>query len=122
MTGYTNIELTSRSTVRGMHEQMLYTYELFRHMTENQHVKERFTDHISTKITNKIKMLHSDALPFLTISDHDTPYIIVNLTTNKYQVRHKFIKNWRKFDLESYTNDFKTLRLTTVCTYDDTDY
>lgn len=40
---------------------------------------------------------------------------------NKCEVRHKFITDFKKFALESYISDFKTLPLTTIYSFDDTD-
>ena len=56
-----------------------------------------------------------------TISDHNTPYIIVNIPTNKYEIRSKFIRNLKHFDLETYINDFKTLPFATVCLFNEID-
>ena len=37
---------------------------------------------------------------------HDVTYINFNLWTNKYEVHYKFIRKLKRFDLESYINDF----------------
>ena len=43
----------------------------------------------SLNISNKI--LHSHILPCSSISDHDVPYIIAKIPTNKYQTCQKFL-------------------------------
>ena len=77
-------------------------------------------DHISSNVS-KNKILHSDVLPCPAISDHDAPYIFVNILTNKYEIRYKFIQNLKHFDLETYINGFKTLPFGTMYSFDETD-
>ena len=57
----------------------------------------------------------------MTISDHDAPYIIVNIPTNKHEIRYKLIRNLKHFDLETYINDFKTLPFATMYSFNETD-
>ena len=113
LTGDTNIDLLSSSTTRDMYEQMLHTYQLSCHITKPTRKGKKLIDHISSNIS-KNNILCSDVLPCVTISDHDAPYIIVNIPTNKYEIRYKFIRNLKLFDLKAYINDFKTLPFTTV--------
>ena len=100
LTGDTNIDLLSTSTTRDMYEQMLHTYQLSCHITKSTRKGKKLIDHICSNICKK-KILHSDVLPCPTISDHDAPYIIVNIPTNKYEIRYKFIRNLKHFDLET---------------------
>ena len=60
-------------------------------------------------------------IPCDTISDHDAPYIIVNIPTNKYEIHYKFIRNLKHFNLETYINDFKTLPFATVYSFNEAD-
>ena len=91
MTGDTNIYLLSSSATRDMYEQMLHTYQLSCHITKSTRKGKKLIDHICSNICKKI--LHSDVLPCPTISDHDGPYITVNIPTNKYEIRYKFVRN-----------------------------
>ena len=92
-TGDTNIDLLSSSTTRDMYkQQMLCTYQLSCHVTKSARKGKKLIVHISSTVC-KNKILHSDVLPCLTISDQDAPYIIVNISTNKYEIRYKFIRN-----------------------------
>ena len=86
MTGDTNIYLLSSSATRDMYEQMLHTYQLSCHITKSTRKGKKLIDHICSNIY-KNKILHSDVLPCLTISDPDAPYIIVKIPTNKYKIR-----------------------------------
>ena len=75
-------------------------------------------DRISKNI-NKIKRLHPNVFLCRTANEHDVPYLIFNLRTNKYEVHHKFIRKLKdRCDLESY---FKTLPFTSAYSLDDTE-
>ena len=99
---------------------MLHTYQLSYHITKSTRKVEKLVDHISSNIC-KNKILNLDALPCPTISNRDAPYIIVNIPTNKYEMRYKFIRNLKHFDLETYINDFKTLPFATMYSFNETD-
>ena len=121
LTGDTNIDLLSSSTTRDMYkQQMLDTYQLSCHVTKSTRKGKKLIVHISSNAC-KNKILHSDVLPCLTISDQDALYIIVNISTNKYEICYKFIRNLKHFDLETYINDFKTLPFSTVYSFNETD-
>ena len=120
LAGDTNIDLLSSSTTRDMYEQMLHTYQPPCHITKLTRKGKKLINHISSNIC-KNKILHSDVLPCTTISDPDASYIIVNIPTNKYEIRYKFIRNLKHFDLETYINDFKTLPFVTVYSFNETD-
>ena len=122
LAGDTNIDLLSSSMTRDMYEQMLHTYQYYTiscHITKPTRKGKKLIDHISSNIC-KNKILHSGVLPCATISDHDAPYIIVNIPTNKYEIRYKFIRNLKHFDFETYINDFKT-PFATVYSFNETD-
>ena len=76
--------------------------------------------HISSSIS-KNKILHLDVLPCPATSDHGAPNINVNIPTNKYEIRYKFIKNLKDFDIETYVNGFKTLPFRTEYSFNETD-
>ena len=120
LTGDTNNDLLSSSTTRDMYEQMLHKYQLSCHITKSTRKGKKLIDHMSSSIC-KNKILHSDVLLCPTVSDHDAPYIIVNVPTNNYEIRYKFIRNLKLFDLETYINDFQTLPFVTVYSFNETD-
>ena len=103
-----------------MYEQMLHRYQLSCRKTKLTRMGKKLIDHISLNIC-KNKTLHSDVLPCPTISNHHAPYIIVNIPPNKYEIRYKFIRNSKHFDLETYVNDCKLLPFATVYLFNETD-
>ena len=98
---------------------MLHMYQLSCHITKSTRKGKKIIEHTCSNICKK-KILHSNVLPCPTISDQDAPYILVNIPTNKYQIRYKFIKKLKDFDLETYVNDFKTLPFSTVYSFNET--
>ena len=115
----TNIELLSSSSTRDMYEQMLHLYQLSCHITKPSRKSKKLIDNISTTIC-KNKILHLHVLPCATITDHDIPYIILYIPTTKYEIRCKFIRNLKHFDLETYKNDFKRLPFPIVYSFNET--
>ena len=98
LTGDINIDLLPSSTTRDMYEQNathVSTYLSF--ITKPTRKGKKLIDHISSNIC-KNKILHSDVLPHQTVSDHRAPYIIVNILTNRYEIRYKLIRNLKHFD------------------------
>ena len=77
------------------------------------------TEHIISNILNKV--LYSKILPCPSISDHDAPYIIVKIRTNKYQPRYEFIRYMNDFNLQKYNDDFKQLPFSIVYNFDNPD-
>ena len=99
---------------------MLHMYQPSYHTTKSSRKGKKLIDHMSSNIF-KNEILSSDVLPFPTVSDHDAPYIIANIPTNKYQIRYKFMRNLKHFDLETYINDFKALPFATMYSFNETD-
>ena len=66
-------------------------------------------------------MLYSNVLSCPSISDHDAPYTIPKVTTNKYQPRYKLIRDMKNFDLKKYLDDFKQLPFSIVCSFNNPD-
>jgi len=62
---------------------------------------------------------HNDVLPTDKISDHDTPYILVNIKKERFEPRYKFIRDDKNLDMNSYINDISSLPLNTVYAFDD---
>ena len=118
LTGETNIDLLSSSTALDMYEQMLDTYQFSCHLNKTARKCKMLIDHISSNIS-KNKILYSEILPCPTISDHDTPYIVIKLPTNKFEIRQKFIRKLK--NLETFVKDFKTLLFTVVYSFDETE-
>ena len=99
---------------------MVHTYQFSCQIIKPTRKGKKLIDNVSSNIC-KNKILYSNLSPWPTISDHDAPYITVNIPINKYELRHKFIQNLKHFDLETYINDFKTLLFGNVFSFNETD-
>ena len=48
------------------------------------------------------------------ISDHDTPFVILNIKKERYEPRYKYIRDERKVDMNQYVNDLSKLPVSLV--------
>ena len=58
--------------------------------------------------------MHNDVIYTDEISDHDTPFAILNIKKERYEPRYKYIRHERKVDMNQYVNDFSKLPLSLV--------
>ena len=101
LTRDTNIDLLSSSTAYDMYEQLFDTYQLSCHVTKWARNDKKLINNISSNM-HKIKILHSAILPCPMVSDHDGPYIVIILPTNKFEISYKFLRNLKHFELETF--------------------
>ena len=66
--------------------------------------------HISTNIPKKV--ICENVIPCETVSDHDAPFVVLNIKKQKFQPRYKFVRDLK---------DFSQLPLSTVYSFDDQD-
>ena len=48
------------------------------------------------------------------ISDHNTPFVILNIKKERYEPRYKYISDERKVDMNQYVNDLSKLPVSLV--------
>lgn len=61
-------------------------------------------DHVITNIPKCVT--HSGVLPCPLISDHDAPYVCVNVRVTRFVPRYKFIRRECDFDEKAFIRDF----------------
>ncbi|XP_066930768.1 uncharacterized protein [Clytia hemisphaerica] len=116
--GDTNIDLLGEikeSTRR--YKDILYSMNLKQHITKATRHGKTLIDHISSNISTKI--IHTDVIHTDEVSDHDMPYVIVNIKKERFQPRYKYIRDEKNFDINSFTSDFQQLPLSLVFSFDD---
>ena len=59
-------------------------------------------------------MIDNDVIYTDEISDHDTPFVTLNIKKERYKPRYKYIRDERKVDMNQYVNDFSKLPLSLV--------
>ena len=69
-------------------------------------------DHICSNVPNKL--IHKHIRYTDEISDHNTPFVILNIKKERYEPRYKYIRDERKVDMNQYVNDFNKLPLSLV--------
>ena len=89
-------------------------------MKKPTHQGVKTIDHIVSNLETE-KVLITDVLPCLTVSDHDAPYAIIKIPTALFQTRYKYIRNMRNFNIQEYYADFSTLPFSTVYSFENPD-
>jgi len=76
-------------------------------------------DHI---ISNKPKRItHSNVLPCPLVSDHDGPYVCINVRVTRFEPRHKFIRSLRNLDESALIDDLSHLDFSAIYETNDPD-
>ena len=118
ITGDSNIDLLTSTKIEKRYIEVLETYDLNYHITKATWTGKKLIDHIISDIpTNKI--LHSNVLSCPIIRDHDTPYIIANMSVNKFETRYKYKRNLKNFEFKKCVQAFKVLPISLVYSLDD---
>ena len=95
---------------------LLYNFSLHQHITKATRKSKTLTDHISSKMNNKY--LHTEALMTDEISDYDTSYGIFNIKIERYEPRHKYVRNEKDLNMNDYVAYFKLLLISMVFGFD----
>ena len=99
--GDTNIDLLcNEKDSQKRYKEILSCYNLTQLLNKPTRKSKTLTDHIVTNIPNKLVL--TDVLKTDEISDHSTPYVIMNVKKEKFEPRYKFIRDEKNFN----QNDF----------------
>lgn len=112
-----NINLKKQSNISEKYLQCLSNFNLAQEISLPTRKGSKLIDHIITNIPKKV--IYSNVLPCPSVSDHDAPYIIVNVPTNKFEPRYKFIRDMKNFDLNKFIENFKLLPLSLIYAFTD---
>ena len=110
--GDTNIDTLTYSPQSDRYNTMLDQFNCKNHVKKATHFCKSSIDHIITNIPDKVQ--HTDVIPCKTISDHDCPYILINIKGETFRPRYKYIRNYKNFDLTKYMNEFSQLPINIV--------
>ena len=108
ITGDINIDLAGEqkeSTKR--YQNILHSFNLHQHITKPTWKGKSLIDHICSNVPKTL--IHNDVIYTDEISDHDTPFVILNIGKERYEPRYKYIRDERKVDMNQYVNDFSKL-------------
>jgi len=73
--------------------------------------------YLPTNIPSKV--IGYNVIPSDEVSDHDTPFIVVNIRKERFEPRYKILRDEKNFDLQAYTRDFSELLLNLVNAFAD---
>ena len=118
ITGDTNIDYLKPSAALKRYEEVIETYNLKQHIDITTRKGAKIIDDIITNLKEN-KLITTNVLPCPTVSDHDAPYIITNIPGIKFQTRTKYIRNMKHFNIKDFVDDFKTLPLALVYSFED---
>ena len=82
--GNANIDYNKPSTTLETYKEVLDTYNLKQHVKKPTRQGVKTIDHIVSNLETE-KVLITDVLPCLTVSDHDAPYAIIKSPTASFQ-------------------------------------
>ena len=117
ITGDTNIDYLKPSVALKRYKDVIETYNLKQHITIPTRKGTKILDYIITNLQEN-KLIITNVLPCPTVSDHDAPYVIQNITGIKFQTRTKYIRYMKRFNIKDYVDDFKTLPLVLVYSFE----
>ena len=78
------------------------TYNLKQHITISTRKGTKIIYHTITTNLQENKLITTNVLPCPTVSDHDAPYTIKNISGMKFQTRTKYILNMKHFNIKDY--------------------
>ena len=76
------------------------TYNLKQHITISTRKGTKIIYHTITTNLQKNKLITTNVLPCPTVSDHDAPHTIKNISGMKFQTRTKYILNMKHFNIK----------------------
>ena len=100
------------------YKEAIETYNLNQHITIPTRKGTKIIDHIITNLQEN-KLINTNVLPCPTVNDHDAPYIITNIPGIKFRTRVKYIGNMKHSNIKDYMDNFKTLPLALVYSFED---
>ena len=103
LTGDTNIKIKEDPNIQKQYTELLQNFNLIEDSQLPTRKGIKNVDHIITIIQNEI--IYSNVLPRPSISDHDALYIVTKISIPKYQIRYKFIRDMKEFDMARFQSN-----------------
>ena len=113
-----NIDYLRPSIALKRYREVIENLNFKQHITMPTRKGTKIIDHIITNLQEN-KLITANVLPCPTVSDHEAPFIITNIPGLKFQTRTKYIRNMKHFNIKDYVDDFKTLPLSLVYSFED---
>ena len=118
ITGDMNIDMKKQEdVVTKKYQNLLDVFNLIQvsEPTRTHESSSTIIDHIITKITR------TGIIPCSTVSDHDGPYVCINIRSTRFEPRFKYIRNMKTFDADAFIKDCSVLPFNIINCFDDPD-
>ena len=93
-----NIDLVGeQKESKKRYKNILHSFNLHQHITKPTTKGKPLIDHICSNVLNKLT--HNDVICTDETSDHDTPFVILNIKNERYKPRYKYIRDERKVNM-----------------------
>ena len=116
ITGDFNINLFEKTIVAEKFRDILSSFDLSQHIDKPTR-NDSLIDHVISNIPSKV--IHQNVLPCDEISDHDAPYVIMNIRKEKFEKRYKYIRDEKQLNLNSFVTDFSRIPFSVIDVFDD---
>ena len=119
--GDTNIDLMKVSdSVTKSYNDIHQSCNLQQHITKPTRITQSSKTLIDHVIPNKPRCVsYSDVLPYPSVSNHDAPYVRLNVRISRFQPGYKIIRNEKDVDMVAYYNDFSSIPFSVVYAFSD---
>ena len=112
ITGDTNINTrNNNSQVTTRYIQTLNNHGLQQHIDQPTRNGNKIIDHIASNLDH---ILAKNVLPCDEISDHDAPYVIIDIRKQRFVPRFKYIRRENNIDISAFKRDIERLPLNLV--------
>ena len=98
--GDTNIDTLKYSPQKERYYSMLEQFGIRNVVVKPTRLGKSSIDHLLTNIPRKVS--HTDVIPSETVSDHDSPYMLINIKAEMFAPRYKYIRDYKHFNESIY--------------------
>ena len=119
--GDMNIDLMKPSDpITRSYKDMLQSLNLHQHITTPTRITQSSKTLIDLVISNKPRCFsYSNMLPCPSVSDHDAPYVCLNVRTSRFQPQYKIIRDEKTIDMAGYYTEVSSLPFSAVYAFSD---
>ena len=117
VTGDFNINLNSQNNSKELYCHTLKTFNISQHITKPTRKNLSLIDHISSNIPDNL--IQQGVIPTDEISDHDLPYVVLNIRKQRFEPRFKYIRNEKHLDMNAYLKDVSQIPFSILYGLDD---
>lgn len=121
LTGDFNINMLDlNNSLTQQFNELLYMFDLTQHINEPTRISPKSATCIDLIISSNPKSItFTDVLPCTNISDHEGPYVCINVRTTRFIPRYKYIRNEKQYREATYVEDAFSLPFSVIYAIED---